>query len=246
MSCVLAEISDMRLFLEIHSWNELMRFMNEFVKSVPYDLLELHLIHLVARFGSFTQAGAVAGLSQSAITRQIQGIEGRLGIALFLRTTRQVLPTAAGKFLLRETAHILGDVDASIRRLREEFGKVVPVVRTGVSRTISLAYLPGFFFASRRRHPEVEITVAHESSGRILEMVEADTLDVGVVCPPEQIPVGLEVAYRFRDEFVLIASEGADVPSRKSAIQWKKWVESQSWLLIHGQRRKVVRHIRRN
>lgn len=212
-----------------------MRFMNEFIKSAPYDLLELHLVHLVAKLGSFTQAGIVAGLSQSAITRQIQGIEDRLGLILFKRTTRKVVTTPAGEFLLRETAHVLGDVAAANRRLHEEFANAPKIVRTGISRTIGLAYLPGFFFANRRHQPGAEITVTHESSRRILEMLESDALDVGILCPPNTLPQGLQATHRFRDEFVLITPENILPPKGKTAESWRKWTAVQSWLLIQGE-----------
>lgn len=210
-----------------------MHFMHEFTRETPFDLFELHLIHLVAKLGSFTQAGAAAGLSQSAMTRQIQGVEERLGMPLFERTTRRVALTEAGAYLLRQTAHVLGDIDASVRRLKEEFANTPKIVRTAVSRTVSLAYLPGFFVANRRRHPEVEITVAHESSHLILEKLEANALDAGVVSPPSQIPPGLEISHRFRDEFVLITPTGMEPPpGRRSAAQWPKWAVRQHWLLI--------------
>lgn len=210
---------------------------HEFLKSVPFDLFELHLLHLVADRGSFTHAGAAARLSQSAITRQIQGIEERLGVTLFERTTRRLSLTPAGRFLLRETAHILGDVDASIRRIREEFTNAPKLVRTGISRTISLAYLPGFFFANRRRHPEVEITVTHEAGNAILEKIESDALDVGVLCAPDRLPPNLTLAHRFRDDFVLITPEGTAPPPLGEKAKWKPWIEAQNWLLIDSQSR---------
>jgi DNA-binding transcriptional LysR family regulator len=205
---------------------------HDFLKSVPFDLFELHLLHLVAHSGSFTRAGASAGFSQSAITRQIQGIEERLGVPLFERTTRRMALTLAGEFLLRETAHILGDVNASIRRIREEFADAPKLVRAGISRSIGLAYLPGFFFANRRHHPEVEITVTHEAGKTIIEKIESDALDVGVLCPPDRLPSNLDVVHRFKDDFVLITPENSMPPTRQEKSAWKSWTEEQNWLLL--------------
>src|ERR1041385_2388323 len=77
----------------------LMRAVNEFLATGPFDLYELKLFHLVAEHRNFTRAGQAAGLTQSAITRQIQGMEARLGTPLFERTTRSVTLTAAGAAL---------------------------------------------------------------------------------------------------------------------------------------------------
>ncbi len=72
----------------------------------PIDLYGLRLLRLVAEHQSITAAAGAAGLTQSALTRQVQGMEERLGVALFERTTRRLKITAAGESLLRETARI--------------------------------------------------------------------------------------------------------------------------------------------
>ena len=76
-----------------------MLVMHEFLATAPFDLYELYLFHLVVKHRSFTKAAGLAGLTQSAITRQMQGIESALGVDLLERTTRSVRLTAAGEFL---------------------------------------------------------------------------------------------------------------------------------------------------
>src|SRR2546423_301046 len=124
-----------------------MHRMHDYLATVPFDLYELHLFELVARHGSFTKAAELAGLTQSAITRQIQGMESSLGVLLLERTTRSVRLTEAGKFLIGESTRLLGDVERSLQTLRVEFAGAKKRVRVGVSRSISLAYMPGFFHA---------------------------------------------------------------------------------------------------
>src|SRR5580698_2551172 len=93
-----------------------MRIMNQFLSKVPFDLYELALFHLVVKHRSFTKAAEIAGLTQSAITRQIQGMENSLGLELLERTTRSVRLTPAGEFLFRKSAQMLNDVFASCRK----------------------------------------------------------------------------------------------------------------------------------
>ena len=122
--------------------------MNEFLTKVPFDLYELSLFRLVAELGSFTKAGQKAGLGQSAITRQIRGMEEQLGVALFERTTRQVNLTSAGRLLYEKSTPILAATEATLKQLREEFHLVPQTLRIGVARSIGLAYYPGFFSRS--------------------------------------------------------------------------------------------------
>src|ERR1041385_999231 len=114
-----------------------MRGMNDFLATAPFDLYELSLFHLVVKHRSFTKAAELAGLTQSAITRQMQGMENSLGIELLERTTRSVHVTKAGEFLFHESSKLLGDVDQSLRRLKEDFANAKREIRIGVSRSIS-------------------------------------------------------------------------------------------------------------
>jgi DNA-binding transcriptional LysR family regulator len=208
--------------------------MNHFLSTVPFDLYELALFHLVVKHGSFTKAADAAGLTQSAITRQIQGIENSLGIQLLERTTRAVRSTPAGDFLYHEAARLLGDVDQSLHHLAQEFAGARKEVRVAVSRTIGLAYLPAFFHANLRRLTNIGYHVTCQRSDEILTALETNEQDIGVLCPPARLPKTLRVTHRFEDAFTLIApadfsSELEKISKTKSRIEFLK---KQNWLLI--------------
>ncbi|HVV71899.1 MAG TPA: LysR family transcriptional regulator, partial [Verrucomicrobiae bacterium] len=210
-----------------------MNVVNQYLPTTPFDIYELHLFHLVARHGSFTKAGEIAGLTQSAITRQVQGMESALGVPLLERTTRRVSPTPAGDFLLRETRRILGDIDTALLRLRENFADAPREVRVGVSRTISLAHLPGFFFANQRKHPEILTRVSHQYSREIIESLEAGDLDLGVISSPAKLPAPLRITHRFNDDFALIAPQTYPPPA--TPARWPGWLAAHPMLMIHEQ-----------
>lgn len=210
--------------------------MHEFLATAPFDLYGVHLFHLIARSGSFTKAAALAGLTQSAITRQIQGMEARLELQLFERTTRRVQLTRAGEFFLQQTSGLLSSVETCLRRMREEFGNAPREVRVGVSQTISLAYLPGFFVAHRRAHPEVQVRITHQPGRKVLDALEAGDIDLGLLCPPKRLSPALAITHRFQDGFVLILPKQAAAPAATLATKvhvWQSWLRQQNWLLIH-------------
>lgn len=225
-----------RMLQEIHKPNRLMLFVNQYLATVPFDLYELHLLQLVARHGSFTRAAAQAGLTQSAITRQVQGVESRLGLALFERTTRRVTVTAAGSFLLHEGARLVGDLDALLVRLREQFTDVPKEVRVGVSQTIGFSYLPGLFVAQRKRRPDVRLRVVHQPSRVLFAQLDANEIDLAILCPPRRLPPTVRVTHRFDDAFALIVPPGLTPPTPRPSRQptrWREWLHAQEWLLIH-------------
>src|SRR5579863_4755142 len=182
-----------------------MQYMNQFLSTLPFDLYELALFQLVVKHRSFTKAAEMAGLTQSAITRQVQGIENSLGIQLLERTTRTVRITRAGEFLYHEAVRLLGDVDRSLNHLAQEFAGARKEIRVAVSRTIGLAYLPGFFHANLRRVSRVGYHVNRQSSSEILSALELNDQDIGVLCPPRRLPETIRVTHRFADDFTIIA-----------------------------------------
>ncbi len=208
--------------------------MHEYLKTAPFDIYELHLFHLVAEHRSFTKAAEIAGLTQSAVTRQIQGIEESLGVDLFERTTRSVHLTAAGQVLRAESGRLLGSVDQVLQRIREDFAGAKKEIRVAVSRSVGLAYLPGFFHANLRRQPQVGFRVSYETSGKILSSLENNESDIGVVCPPARLTGTLRVTHRFMDAFAIIAPEEAD-RGFSSATKRKRleWANGQNWLLLN-------------
>eukprot|EP01031_Cornospumella_fuschlensis_P016731 gene16731-20461_t len=94
---------------------------HEYLSTVPFDLSDLHMVHLLAETGNFTRAAHRAGLTQSSLTRRIQAMEEKLGIPLFERTTRRVRLTEAGRFVHAESARLISDVANLLQRVREDY-----------------------------------------------------------------------------------------------------------------------------
>ncbi|HVY68864.1 MAG TPA: LysR family transcriptional regulator [Verrucomicrobiae bacterium] len=210
--------------------------MNEFLATVPFDLYALSLFDLVAKARSFTKAARSAGLTQSAVTRQIAGMETRLGVSLFERTTRHVELTPAGRLLHERCAGMLQSASDVLREVRRQFDLVPQSLRVGVARSIGLAVLPGYFFAFTRRAPKVQLRIVQRSSREILAALEANELDVGLVTRPSTLPPGLRVTHHFADEFTLIVPPTLKLPKPgKSGTSLKSLrvaFANQRWLLI--------------
>jgi len=83
----------------------------------------------VAREQSFTRAAAKLGVSQSALSHTIRGLEERLGIRLLTRTTRSVAPTEAGERLLRTAGPRLEEIEAELEALTELREKPAGTIR---------------------------------------------------------------------------------------------------------------------
>src|SRR3954452_14137318 len=83
----------------------------------------------VAQEQSFTRAAAKLGVSQSALSQTIRGLEARLGLRLLTRTTRSVAPTEAGERLRRTVGPRFEEINAELAALSELREKPAGTVR---------------------------------------------------------------------------------------------------------------------
>src|SRR6202050_5964540 len=93
------------------------------------NLNDLVAFLAVARERSFTKAAAQLGVSQSALSHTIRGLEKRLGLRLLTRTTRSVSPTEAGDRLLQALGPRFEEIDAELAALSELREKPAGTVR---------------------------------------------------------------------------------------------------------------------
>ncbi|BAP80627.1 LysR family transcriptional regulator [Pseudomonas sp. MT-1] len=96
---------------------------------VRRNLNDLLSFVTVAREGSFTRAAAQLGVSQSALSQAVSGLEKRLEIRLLTRTTRSVSPTPAGERLLRAIGHRFDEIEAELDVLTDLREKPAGTVR---------------------------------------------------------------------------------------------------------------------
>ena len=96
---------------------------------VKRNLNDLLAFVTVAREGSFTRAAAVLGVTQSALSQAISGLEARLEIRLLTRTTRSVSPTTAGDRLVKAIGHRFDEIEAELDALSELRDKPAGTVR---------------------------------------------------------------------------------------------------------------------
>src|SRR5271156_4518570 len=98
---------------------------------------------VVAREQSFTRAAAQLGVSQSALSQTMRGLEARIGVRLLTRTTRRVSPTEAGERLLRSVQPHFAEVDAVLQAVTELRDRPAGTIRlTATENAAASALLP--------------------------------------------------------------------------------------------------------
>ena len=93
------------------------------------DIRHLLAFLAVARERSFTRAAAKLGMSQSALSHTIRGLEARMGMRLLTRTTRSVAATEAGERLLQNVGPHFEEIEAELSALTELRDKPAGTIR---------------------------------------------------------------------------------------------------------------------
>jgi DNA-binding transcriptional LysR family regulator len=141
------------------------------------DLGDLSAFAIVAEERSFTRAAARVGVSQSALSHSMRGLEKRLGLQLLARTTRSVSPTAAGSALLRELTPALERIERAVAETRKQRENPAGRIRLIIPRTATQMVLLPKLAQFARRYPEIILEVT--SSNDPVDLV-AGEYDAGV------------------------------------------------------------------
>lgn len=218
------------------------------------DLRSLNYFSVVAEELNFTRAAERLCMSQPPLSNQIKGLEEELGTPLFIRGSRSLQLTEAGKLLYRRAAQLLDLAE----RTREEVG----TLSKGLSGTICLGSVAGrapFLAAEwlagfREEYPLVRFEIINGSSDDITDQILRGIIEIGIIAAPydnehlEGIPVGDEPwCAIMSDRHPLAQQEGTClrlkelsghpmiVPHRRSRID-----EIRNWFRVAGAEPTIV------
>lgn len=119
------------------------------------ELNELATFAVVANERSFTRAALRLGVSQSALSHAIRGLERRLELQLLARTTKSVAPTAAGAALLQELSPALEQIDRALNKARSVRHRPAGRIRLVMSRSAAVMVLLPKLTAFAEGYPDV-------------------------------------------------------------------------------------------
>jgi DNA-binding transcriptional LysR family regulator len=141
------------------------------------NLNDLLVFLAVAKERSFTRAAAQLGLSQSALSHTIRGLEERLGLRLLTRTTRSVSPTEAGERLLHALGPRFEEIDAELAALSELREKPAGTIRITATDYAADTILWPKLTKLLGQYPDIKVEVIIDYG---LTNIVAERFDAGV------------------------------------------------------------------
>lgn len=168
------------------------------------QLAQLAAFAETARLGNVSRAAEALNVTQPALTARLRGLELDLGVDLFVRRSRGMSLTDAGRALLPHAQRVLAQVDEGRKAVRDLASGKVGELLIAAAPAVSTYFLPTVLKTFQTTHPLVRMGVRTGHTEEVLEMVLAREVDVGVGRPirhPEAQLIPL-----FDDELVLVAS----------------------------------------
>ncbi len=162
------------------------------------DLADFTYFLAIARHRSFRRAGLELGVSASALSHALKGLETRLGVRLLNRTNRSVTLTVAGEELqaaITGPFEAIGEAVETLNRFRDTpAGRVRLNVASDAAALLFAPVLPAFI----ERYPEVEVDLA--VSNRLIDVID-DGFDAGVryggTVPEDMVAQRLSADFRW-------------------------------------------------
>ncbi|EYF05077.1 LysR family transcriptional regulator [Chondromyces apiculatus] len=140
-------------------------------------LVELEAVLAVARRKGFRPAAAELGMSTSALSSAVAGLEARLGVRLFHRTTRSVSLTEAGEQFVARIAPALGDIQGAMEAVNSLRQTPAGTLRINAALGAARAVFAPIVLAYLRRYPAMTVDIVTE--GRMIDIV-AEGYDAGI------------------------------------------------------------------
>ena len=178
---------------------------------------DLRLVCAIEQAGGATRAAKQLGLSQSAVSHQLRGLEERLGLPLFRRQGQRLRITPAGQKLVELAQQVLLPLLQAELELRRGLLSERPKLRVSTQCYTAYHWLPRALQALATEHPEVELVLQSDVVGSAEEPLKDERTDL-VLCvtPPSKgnwsrVPL-------FKDELVLAVPRGHAL-ARKKFVQ---------------------------
>ena len=143
---------------------------------------ELKTLIAVVRYGSFAAAGGHIGLTQSAVSSQIQRLEESLGLALFDRTRRSAVLNETGARVLVRAEQIVSLVSQLGNPVAEN--ELASTLRIGAIASVQSTLLPRALALLRKKNPRLLVNIAPGVSMKLIDQLDSAEIDAAIMIRP--------------------------------------------------------------
>ncbi len=197
-----------------------------------YDLADLQLVAAIADSGSLTRAAARVHLAPSSASHRLTQLEAALGVALFGRHARGLVPTAAGEALHRHARQVFAQLEQMHADLAPYASGLTSQVTVFANTNAINCFLPEDLGDFLREQPQVRVSLEEQPSPAIVRAVAAGQVDIGVVAADGRLPAGLE-SLPYRSDRLVLAVPAGHALAARTAVDFAE-VLDEPFVCLHA------------
>lgn len=201
--------------------------------KLSYSLTQLEYVLAVHKHGHFAKAAEACHVTQPTLSMQIQKLEEDLGIVIFDRSKKPILLTQVGKKLITQMQTVLFEakkIESIVQQ--EKKGAKQGSLKVGVIPTVAPYLLPRLLPVCEENLGQVELVIRELQTGQIIQALDNDEIDVGILATPSQVPNLFEVPLYYEPFYVLCEKNHPYADSKK--IKYQNLSMDDVWLLEEG------------
>jgi LysR family hydrogen peroxide-inducible transcriptional activator len=195
-------------------------------------ITQLEYIIAVDTYRNFALAASKVFVTQPTLSMQIKKLEEELGVVIFDRSKKPVIPTPIGEQVLIQARQIVKEFNKVQDIIDDQLTVVSGELRVGIIPTLSPYLLPDFIPAFLRKYPDVHLSVEELMTDQILYQLNNDLLDVGILVTPIKGGNFTEVPLFYEDFLIYLEKEHALL--ERESIDIKDLNLNEMWLLKEG------------
>lgn len=203
------------------------------LSNINFSLTQLEYVLAVHRYGHFAKAAESCHVTQPTLSMQIQKLEEELGVVIFDRSKKPILLSDVGKKVIEQIQTVLFEakkIEAIIKA--NQTGKVEGELTLGVIPTIAPYLLPLLLPVVERDFPDLQLKIAEMQTHRIIDALNADEIDVGILATPIKIPKIFEMPLYY-EPFSVLCQKHHELGGSKK-VKYANLKFSDIWLLEEG------------
>jgi DNA-binding transcriptional LysR family regulator len=210
------------------------------------NLDQLRAFATVIELGNFSAAARRLNLTQPAISLQIRELEQRVGVRLIERVGKNATATAAGLNLLTHAESLLAGADRALASMRSYSEGHAGRIHVGTGPTALTYLLPPVVQKLRETHPDIELVLTTGNTQEIVDLMLANTIDLGLTSLPVDEEKFTVVPVRTDEMVAIFPATETDIPSavtpgevakRSLILEYQRGTQprlSRAWLQAAG------------
>lgn len=181
------------------------------MNAASLSLRDLEYLVAVAEERHFGRAAERCSVSQPALSAQIRKLEESLGVALFERTSRRVLPTPDGEAVALQARTVLSEAGRLIGIARQgRGGELAGPLALAAIQTLGPYLFPHVLRPLRTAYPDLELNLSEGRTADLIDALRDGRIDAALLSPPIEAG-GLEIAPLFVEPFLLACPADHDL-----------------------------------